>query len=177
MIQLLAQVISLSHHMTQILITLTIFILSHLNSFAQTNMSFTTADHYKTNAFDVAIFPAHYYSYTSEQRFTPTREEIDKAESILRKDLKILNKNLRNQYSTPVIHEQLNQYKRQYFGYIDEHGDRIVLINCFWAPNEALTENWLIHRIRVLDGGSYYWNVKFNLDKGQLFDLSINGEA
>jgi hypothetical protein len=29
----------------------------------------------------------------------------------------------------------------------------------------------------VLDGGSYYWQIKFNISKKLLFDLEINGYA
>jgi hypothetical protein len=29
----------------------------------------------------------------------------------------------------------------------------------------------------VLDGGSYYWSIKFNLNKNELFSLHINGYA
>ncbi len=52
-----------------------------------------------------------------------------------------------------------------------------MLINCFWARDKDDTERWLKGRIMVLDGGSYYWNVKFNLDKKQLFELDVNGYA
>ena len=52
----------------------------------------------------------------------------DKAEIILAKDLKSLNKQFGNQSSTPIIDKNLHKYKRQYFGYIDKNGNRILLI-------------------------------------------------
>lgn len=159
-------------------ITLLIFtLLTVLSSFGQTDTTFTKAERYKTNKFDVAIFPSYYFDLIGGQRFTPTRQDIDKAEFALLTDLKTLNKDLINQTSTPVIHKNLKKYKRQYFGYIDQNGDRILLINCFWSRDIDLSERWLKDRIVVLDGGSYYWSVKFNLDKKQLFDLDINGYA
>ena len=90
-------------------------------------------------------------------------------------DLKEVNKDLINQSSTPIIHRKLKKYKRQYFGYIDGNGDRILLINCFWSKNRSDSEIWLRNRIIVNDGGSYYWNIKFNLDKNALFELVVNG--
>ncbi|RYX84083.1 hypothetical protein EON73_03565 [bacterium] len=156
---------------------LTAILLTVLKSFGQANITFTKAEHYKTNNFNVAIFPAYSLDMIPGKRFTPTRQEIDKAEITLRKDLKALNKHLGNQNQTPIVHKNLSKYNRQYFGYIDKMGARILLINCFWSKNKDDTDRWLTSRIRTLDGGSYYWNVKFNIDKEELFDLDVNGSA
>ncbi len=163
--------------MTSVATILTLILLTTFNCFGQADTTFKKADRYKTNKFDVAIFPANYLDLISGQRFTPTRQEIEKAEIALNNNLKDLNKLLINQSSTPVIHKNLHKYKRQYFGYIDKNGNRILLINCFWSMDKDDSDRWLTDRIMVLDGGSYYWNVKFNLDKNELFDLDINGDA
>jgi hypothetical protein len=57
---------------------------------------------------------------------------------------------------------------------MDGNGDRILYINCFW---DKKIDYFLDLPVIVLDGGSYYWEVKFNLDKGKLFELYINGYA
>jgi hypothetical protein len=163
--------------MTRTLTILTFILLITFKSFGQTDTTFVKADHYKTNEFDVAIFPAIYFDLIPGQRFTPTRLEIDKAEIALHNNLQTLNKQLVNQSSTPIIHKNLHKYKRQYFGYINKNGDRILLINCLWSMDKEDTVLWLTGRIIVHDGGSYYWNIKFNLDKNELFDLDINGYA
>jgi hypothetical protein len=163
--------------MNRLLTILSLILLIPLRNFGQTDTALTKVDHYKTNNFDVAIFPAKYNDLIPGQRFTPTRLEIDVAEFILLTDLKTLNKPLINQSSSPIIHKNLNKYKRQYFGYIDKNGDRILLINCFWSDDKYVDNNWLNSRIYVLDGGSYFWSVKFNLNSGRLFDLDINGYA
>jgi len=162
--------------MTHILKILVLLILTSLKCLGQKDTIFKEADHYKTNTFDVAIFPANYIDLIPGKRFTPTRKEIDKAEFILLTDLKKLNKDLINQSSNTIIHKNLTKYKRQYFGYIDKKGDRILLINCFWSRDND-DYNWLQSRVVIFDGGSYYWNVKLNLTKEKLFDLDINGEA
>jgi hypothetical protein len=120
-----------------LMIKLILLILTSLYCFGQTGPIFKEVDHYKSHKFDVAIFPASYIDLIPGKRFTPTRQEIDLAESILLIDLKTLNKDLFNQSSTPVIHKKLNKYKRQYFGYIDNNGDSILLINCFWFRNKG----------------------------------------
>lgn len=160
--------------MTRILI-ITGAILIVFNGHGQTDTAFVKAIRYTTKKFDVAIFPDNYKDFVGGKRFTPTRREIRKAELALSENLKPLNKQLINQTSTPVIHKNLRKYKRQYFGYIDKNDNRILLVNCFWSKNDDSSEDWLENRIQVFDGGSYYWCVKFNLDKNELFDLEING--
>ncbi|MBK7138921.1 MAG: hypothetical protein IPH74_07800 [Bacteroidetes bacterium] len=163
--------------MRRALTTLTVILLIILDNLGQVGTTFKMVDHYKTKKFDTAIFPANYLDNIPGQRFTPSRKEIEKAEIGLKNNLKALNNPIVNQSSTPIIHKKLNKYKRQYFGYIDKNGDRILLINCFWSKDKDYSDLWLMERIMVFDGGSYYWNVKFNLDKNELFELGINGYA
>jgi hypothetical protein len=143
----------------------------------QTTISTDTTiivDHYKTRKFDCAIFPYNYKKNYTEHSFTPTRQDVDKAEEALRKQLKKLNiRQIRER--APLIHKNLKKYKRQYFGYIDKEGHKILLINCFWADSDK--DYWLTERVKVFDGGSYYWRVKFDLTTGLLFELKINGYA
>jgi len=151
-------------------------VLSSVECLGQPDSTFRVADHYKTSTFDVAIFPESYVDLISGKRFTPTRQDVDKAEVILLADLKKINKHLINQSSTPIIHKNLLNYKRQYFGYVDKNGDRILLISSFWSSDNNYFD-WLKTRVYVLDGGSYYWSIKLNLNKNKLFDLAVNGES
>ncbi|MGV8993519.1 MAG: hypothetical protein ACOH1O_05405 [Flavobacterium sp.] len=155
-----------------------LLLLMMFSCFGQQNLIFGNVDHYKTAKFDSAIFPADYIDLIPGVRFTPTREEVDKAEIALALNIKKLNKNLINQTETPFIHKKLHKYKRQYFGYTDNDVSRILLINFFWSKDRYSNSNnslWLKERILVFDGGSYYWNIRFDLEKNQLFDLDING--
>ena len=148
------------------------------NSFGQTETNFVIADHYKTRKFDTAIFPANYIDMLPTPRFSPTKQEVEKAEKCLKKNLEELNQPLVNQTPKTIIHQKLNKYKRQYFGYVDSNGQRILIINCFWVKRrDDINRDWLKQSIDVLDGGSYYWHVKYNLDTDKLFDLNINGHA
>jgi hypothetical protein len=134
------------------------------------------ADHYKTKKFNVAIFPETSLDMISGKRFTPNRNEINMAEKKLKQKLKKLNANLINQSSTPIIHRKLRKYKRQYFGYFDNNS-KILLINCFWEKKNDRDDvkQWLKERIEVHDGGSYYWEIKYNIDTDEFFGLEING--
>lgn len=152
----------------------TLFLIS-LSGKGQTKSASSRAELYKTKRFDAALFPSEYNSLMKGERFTPTKTDVEKAEKALRSDLEKINKDLVNQSSSPKIHKKLKKYKRQYFGVIDEKGNRILLINCFWAKNQNISTNWLKSRIVVMDGGSYYWHVKYNLDTRKLFELVVNG--
>ncbi|MEK6480609.1 hypothetical protein WJR50_23900 [Catalinimonas sp. 4WD22] len=150
-------------------------ILINVPTFGQSMM----AEHFESENFDCAIFPKEYADFIDEKRFTPTRSEIELAEEALRSDLKKINRKLVNQDGTkynPIIHQNLKKYKRQYFGYLDEDGNRILLINAFWREDKS-SNNWLGERVLVFDGGSYYWNIKYNIDKHKLFGLQVNGNA
>ena len=69
--------------MTRNLIIASILILAALSGFAQVDTNFVQAHHYKSSKFNVAIFPANYQELLPSPRFSPTREEIDKAENRL----------------------------------------------------------------------------------------------
>ena len=148
--------------------------------FGQSN-DLRIADRFKSENFDCAIFPKEYgdFIFIDGRRFTPTREEVKLAEEALQKDLKKINHQLDNQDGTkynPIIHQNLKSYKRQYFGCIDEDGNKILLINAFWSKEEN-PDDWLNAGILVLDGGSHYWSIKYNIDKHKLFELQVNGNA
>ncbi len=156
-----------------------IWIFLSVMTYAQEAGGPVVTDHYTTKTFDCAIFPSGHTGITKKKRFTPTRNNVDKAEKRLATHLKIINCEMVNQDNTtcnPIIHIHLINYKRQYFGYIAENGDRILLINCFWGNEDDLND-WLQQPVWVLDGGSHYWNIKFNLETSELFDLVVNGNA
>ena len=134
------------------------------------------AEHFKTKQFEVAIFPESSYEIMQGKRFTPTKEEIFEAEKALKSKLKEANRNLENQYNSPIIHRNLKKYKRQYFGYINGNGKKVLYINSLWKKNEEETK-WLQQIIMVSDGGSYYWNIEYNLNTDELINLSVNGSA
>ncbi|MCW1146805.1 hypothetical protein [Flavobacterium lacisediminis] len=136
------------------------------------------AEHFKTRQFEVAIFPESSNEIMQQNRFTPTKEEIIKAENALKFKLKFLNNPLINQSRSPIIHKNLKKYKRQYFGYINNKGEKILYINSLWS--KSIKEHhwhWLNEIIWISDGGSYYWNIEYNLETKELENLKVNGYA
>ena len=68
------------------------------------------AEHFKTKQFEVAIFPESSDEIMQGKRFTPTKEEIIKAENALKSKLKEVNRNFENQYNSHIIHKNLKKY-------------------------------------------------------------------
>ncbi len=167
-----------SLNLSRLLIPIVLLVISNYSSFAQDTIQSNVAEHFQTSEFDVAIFPENSLEILpGKGRFTPTHDEIKSAEKSLATQLRELNSEKLNQHDSPVIDKNLKKYKRQYFGFIDGKGNKVLFINCFWRKEKEESLLWLKERIRVLDGGSYFWNVKFNVAKMQLFDLDVNGEA
>jgi len=100
-------------------------------------------------------------------------DDIIKAEQILRAKIKIINRFKPNQSDrVPVIDQNLGKYTRQYVGYTNKKGEKIVWINCIWTN---IDQNELpVNVVRKFNGCSYFWNVKVNLTTKELFDLDVN---
>jgi len=111
-----------------------------------------------------------------KERFTPSAQEIATAEQFIENQLAKVNESLVNQVGNcPIIHKNLSKYKRQYVGYINEQGDKVIWVNFIWGKRKDLLSNLNKDVIIVLDGCSYYWNIKVNINKGMLYALQVNG--
>jgi len=152
----------------KLLPVLSIFLIS-FNCFSQKKADTAIAVHYQTNDFDVAIFP----SDKSKNQFTPTKQDVDKAELALKTHLKDLDTGHMDKMNEEVIKSKMNNYQRQYFGCIATNGHKILYINAFWKDHEF--DNWLKQRIIVEDGASHYWHIEFDLNSGKLSELWANG--
>jgi hypothetical protein len=72
----------------------------------------------------------------------------------------------------PPIWERAPEYKRQYLGII-EAGEQVIYANFFCSDHE----NWQEQVVFVLDGGDCYFQVKYNPQTDEFYDLSVNGQA
>ncbi|HSO26973.1 MAG TPA: hypothetical protein VLS48_02805 [Anaerolineales bacterium] len=64
-------------------------------------------------------------------------------------------------------------YKRQYVG-IETGGQKLVYANFFC---DSLGIDWVNEPVVIADGGSCYFQVRFNPATGEFTDLKFNGEA
>ena len=69
-------------------------------------------------------------------RFTPEDIDIAKGEKLMQKKLAFLNRNHENQEGMcPIIDEHIRKYTRQYVGFTDVNGAKILWINAVWDEN------------------------------------------
>lgn len=68
----------------------------------------------------------------------------------------------------------LNEYSRQYMGLL-VNGQRVIFANFFCNPLDH--DNWQRDYVLVMDGGSCYFEIKYDVQTGALYDLSIHGES
>ncbi len=121
------------------------------------------------------------------KKFTPTKQDIVLAEQILKQQIEKANHRRMNQVGRKqYIHQNLNKYFRQYAGFINENGDRVIHINFYWDKYTVFdrVKGYWDNRLEytsdytvVMDGGSRFWNVNVNLITKTLYNLSVNGVA
>jgi|688.fasta_scaffold923732_2 hypothetical protein len=147
------------------------------SNFLSAQINFIKADSFQLNSIQIAIFPKEYDDIYLKNRYTLTKEEVEMAE-----------KNLRDCFSNIIpysgypkqvifIVKHYNEFKRQYFGYLDSNGNKIIEINCFRSKHPWILKDWLKKRIIVNDGGSNFWSVKYNTQTHEFFQLVINGSS
>ncbi|WP_143305463.1 hypothetical protein [Chitinophaga vietnamensis] len=133
--------------------------------------------HVRGNGYIGYVFNEHYdvrYNLSEDSatgRFTPTKEEIELVEKVLREKLPAID------YSKkPMVSKNLHKYIRQYFGFINAKGEKVIWVNSVWdkAGSHAKVAAELVD---VSDGGSYYWNTFINLSDEKLLQFAINGVA
>lgn len=113
-------------------------------------------------------------------RWVPSELDIQNLELQLEKF--IVKRNKKKLYyegnGYPIISINLKKYIRQYVGYLSSKGEKIIYVNCFWyEKNDPFSKNWESRLIQVFDGGSYYWQIHYNVARKRFFSYSINGVA
>ncbi|QEH40888.1 hypothetical protein [Chitinophaga sp. XS-30] len=135
--------------------------------------------HIQQPAFEGYIYPRAFKAAALYPgRFTPGEADIILVEKVLSRQLKILNESSFTATWHPAkVHEELPGYVRQYVGYIDDRGEKIIWINCTYEPDIRQRPRYGDGIIKMRDGGSAYWNARVNLSTGKLFNLYINDDV
>lgn len=111
----------------------------------------------------------------SLKRFTPTIEEVNQAENILKLGFKKLNKSKDGRF----ISRNLKDYKRQYLRFINSDGDKTLNVSFYLDKNSKKQDNrfWKEDYKIILDGGVSYWIAIINLKTNKMESFAINGVA
>jgi hypothetical protein len=156
--------------MKKALLTYSLFLITY-TLFAQIDS--TTAFHYKTDKYDCAIFFKKFTdAYNGGNHFSPTRDDIDKAERVLEQKLLLVD----TSKQVTFIYKNLKKYQRQYFGYINKEGHKVLYINLLWTEDKSQMKDWLSRVVEVDGGGAYYWKIKYDMNTDGLYDLQVNSE-
>ena len=169
---------SSERYILYILMSLFIFGVS-TNSLAQTNSNKkTVAEHWYTSSFNVAIFPSSYIVVDGYKSFTPSKEEIDLAERAFSREFTSLNRK-REMNNEPIInYRRLSRYNRQYFGYYNAAGEKMLLIYAFWREGDVYSDerNWLNEYVKPTESDGKTWSIEFNINQKTLFDFYVPKE-
>ncbi len=98
------------------------------------------------------------------------------AEQVMRVEEQVgayLSQNPQLFYSQPPVWERLNEYKRQYVGWVLD-GKQVIYGNFFC---DDTGRDWKQDWVMVLDGGECFFQVKFDVTSGTFIELQVNGEA
>lgn len=107
--------------------------------------------------------------------FNPSLEEVISAEKILKRSAETEMEGADSLDIGEI--EELTFYKRQYFGGINEKGQKLIWINAYPANKEDFTKNWQTDIVEVNDGGNHYFNVVTNIDTGECYRFFVNSMA
>jgi hypothetical protein len=102
--------------------------------------------------------------------WTPTQADVIALETGLNNYLKSVASLFPQE---PPTKERLSEYHRQYLGIIED-GKQVIYANFFC---EDANQDWKNQYVIVQDGGSCYFQLKFEVGASRYYDLHINGEA
>jgi hypothetical protein len=146
-----------------------------INLMAQKEATFCKGKGYKGYIFDTSYLVLKSIK-EQKSKSSLSCDEIKIAEEILKQGLLELNKIKINQVTgCPNINKKLAKYCRQYFGFINTKGEKIIWINMFW--NRDLNDRGKYELISVNDGCSYYWSIEVNITARALSNLKVNGNG
>jgi hypothetical protein len=158
--------------MRTLLISLTVVAMT---AFIPQNQS----EYVKGKVFEGYIFDEKHFVlksiYNQKSRYTPTKQDVEVAEELLKSELSEINNPLVNQGNgCPIINKSLRKYVRQYVGFINNNGEKVIWINFLWGNK---TEKCDAEKdiVFVLDGCSFYWSIEVNVTLKSLSELKING--
>ena len=73
-----------------------------------------------------------------------------------------------------LLRNPLDGFYRQYVGFV-RGGRRFIYLNAFFRRSLPLDRYWREHPVVFGDGGSRYFGVEYDVEKGQLLNFESNG--
>lgn len=125
--------------------------------------------------------------YKKNSWYTPTVKDIESTEKVLVSELKNKAKTKKGKYNdAKIVFNELKSSYRQYIGYINPQGEKLICINGFpddegWAKERSRKPPynlvWYQDIFRVFDGGPSFWHITINLTTKKIIFFGVNGIA
>lgn len=130
----------------------------------------------ETKNFIGVIFDKEEKSYLAEifKSFTPIPEQVFKAESIMKKCVEVDKITSDSLEIRPHAIYKLEKYHRQYFGYFNDKGQRIILIKSISGSGRAdsrFPKEYIKQEVVLQDGGAGYFYLHTNIDANICFNF------
>src|ERR1700679_1563548 len=146
------------------------------------------ANHYKIKDFDAAIFPKEFVRYDDtnsiDKKFTPSVAEILIAYKALKDSIMstsndtIKKKGANGRYHWNYLLVELlnnfNSYKWQFYGYINNKGEKKLSVVSFLLDKYDNQIDWLWTEKMVSDGGCEFWQAEYNLNTHKIILFKCN---
>ena len=104
--------------------------------------------------------------------FTPSLNDVLMAERILKRCVEVEEIGADSLAIQKV--NELPTYRRQYFGGINEKGQKLIWINSFSKESGFDHSDWKTEIISVMDGGKDYFNVVINISTDECYRFFRN---
>jgi hypothetical protein len=122
------------------------------------------------------------FSFLFDQALTgywePSIDDISRAEERIRQYLISLQNDpdldTYQKGNATFILNNLEKYRRQYVGILVD-GEQRIWCNAFLSDHSL--PDWERVPVYVLDGGSYFWQIEYDLSKDECINFYIHGEA
>jgi hypothetical protein len=112
-----------------------------------------------------------YNPFRKDTCWTPSLDQIKELEYILPSWLASSDHK-----DSPKILANLNNYKRQYMGFI-KNGNKYIYVNAFCDVFAKENKNWQTEYVLVWDGGSCFFQIVYDLINRVFIEFYVNGEA
>ena len=133
---------------------------------------------------DTKDFSGIIFKYTSNESsklhskgFTPTIEEVFKAERIFQQCLQVKRVGSDGMEIDSSRIQHPSKYIRQYFGYYNEKGDKTIFLNCLIKEFISTSDDWKKEEISIKDGGNNYFTILINITAQDCSNFMVNGTA
>lgn len=103
-----------------------------------------------------------------------SNEEIVRIEALVDKKVTEYNKS-KKKGIYPLVINHPEKYYKQFIAVTNPIGEKEVWVNCFCSIHNM--SSWRKYKVRVMDGGSCYFQLKINLTKNIVYDFGVNGVA